>query len=80
MKYYSTIKKDEIMPFAAAWVDLIPYELRRRKTEIVPPICESKNNINEIIYKTETDSQMQKTHYWLPKGKGEGRDKLRVWD
>lgn len=52
MKYYSTIKKDEIMPFAAAWVDLIPYELRRRKTEIVPPICESKNNINEIIYKT----------------------------
>ena len=41
---------------------------------------ESKNNVNEIIYKTETDSQMQKTHWWLPKGKREGRDKLRVWD
>ena len=39
-----------------------------------------KNNTNELIYKTETDSQTQKTNLWLPKGKGEGKNKLGVWD
>ena len=29
-----------------------------------------KNNTNELIYKTETDSQRWKTNLWLPKGKG----------
>ena len=28
-----------------------------------------KNDINERIYKTETGSQTQKTHLWLPIGK-----------
>ena len=33
-----------------------------------------KNNTNELIYKTETDSQAQKTNLLLPKGKeGEGQ-------
>ena len=33
-----------------------------------------KNDINEILYKTETDSQISKTNLWLPKGKrGVGR-------
>ena len=32
----------------------------------------SKNDTNELIYKTETDSQTYKTNLWLPKGKGEG--------
>ena len=38
------------------------------------------NDINELIYKTETDSQTQKTN--LPKGKGGGCvcDKLGDWD
>ena len=33
-----------------------------------------KNDTNELIYKTETDSQISKTNLWLPKGKccGEG--------
>ena len=32
-----------------------------------------KNDINELIYKIETDSKTQKTNLWLPKGKwGEG--------
>ena len=26
-----------------------------------------KNNINKLIYKTETDSQSQKTNLWLSK-------------
>jgi len=34
---------------------------------------ELKNNTNECICKTETDSQIQKTNLWLPKGRnGEG--------
>ena len=40
MEYYSVIKKNEIMPFAAAWMDLdiiIPSEvrIRKRKTNTV---------------------------------------------
>ena len=32
-----------------------------------------KKDTNELIYKTEIDSQAQKTNLWLPKGKG-GRE------
>ena len=39
-----------------------------------------KIDTNELIYKTETDSQTQKTNLWLPKGEVGGRDKLEVWD
>ena len=38
MEYYSAIKKNEIMPFAATWVDLeliIVNEVRQRKTNII---------------------------------------------
>ena len=38
MEYYSAIKKNEIMPFVALWIDLemiIPSEVRQRKTDII---------------------------------------------
>ena len=38
MEYYSAIKKNEIMPFAATWMDLkiiILSEVRQRKTNII---------------------------------------------
>ena len=38
MEYYSAIKKNEIMPFAAPWMDLeiiILSEVRQRKTNII---------------------------------------------
>ena len=38
-----------------------------------------KKNTYELIYKTEIDSQIEKTNLWLPKWKGRG-DKLGVWD
>ena len=34
-----------------------------------------KKDTNELVYKTETDPQTQKTKLWLPKGKL-GKDKL----
>ena len=40
----------------------------------------SKKDTNELICRTETDSQTSKTNLWLPKGTGGGRDELRVWD
>ena len=39
-----------------------------------------KNYTDGLIYKTVTDLQKQKTNLWLPKGKGERRDQLGVWD
>ena len=38
MEYYSAIKKNEIMPFAASWMDLeitILSEISQRKTNII---------------------------------------------
>ena len=38
VSYYSGIKKDEIMPFAATWLDLeiiIPSEVIQRKTNAI---------------------------------------------
>ena len=38
MEYYSAIKKNKIMPFAATWMDLeivIVSEVRQRKTNII---------------------------------------------
>ena len=35
---------------------------------------------NELIYRTETDSQTQKTNLWLSKGKGDWEHKLGIWE
>ena len=42
-------------------------------------IKKKKKDTNELIYKTEIESQMQKKNLCLPEGK-EGRDKLGDWD
>ena len=39
-----------------------------------------KNDINEIIYKTETDSQIQRTNVWLPGGMSVREGYMGVWD
>ena len=61
MEYYSAIKKNEIMPFAATWMVLeivILSEMsEREKYRMISLICGIKKNYtNELIYKTETDS------------------------
>ena len=71
------------MPFAATWMDLeivILSEVSQRKYRMISLICGIfKNGTNELIYKTEIKSQMQKTNLWLPRLK-QGRDKLGDWD
>ena len=57
MEYYSAIKKNETMPFAATWMDwesVILSEVNQRKSFYVESL---KNDTNELIYKTEKDSQ-----------------------
>ena len=82
---YSAIKKTEIMPFAATWLDpeiiilseVIPTE--KDKYRMKSPICRIfKNDTNGLIYKTQTGSQMYKSTYGYQRGKG--RDRLGVWD
>ena len=73
MAYYSAIKKKEIMPFAATWMDLeiiILSEVSQTKTNA---ICyhlyvESKKRIQMNLFtKQEIDSQTSKTNLRLPK-------------
>ena len=63
MEYYSAIKKNEIMPFAATWMDLetvILSEVRERQIsyDITYMWNLKKDGTNELIYKTEIESQM----------------------
>ena len=60
MEYYSAIKKNKIMPFAATWMDLeivILSEVsqtEKDKYHMVSLICGIlKNGTNELIHKTE---------------------------
>jgi len=64
MQYSSATKKNEVMPFTATWIDL--------EIIILSGINQTEENIswiiymwnlkyvNELIYKTETDSDIEK--------------------
>ena len=43
---------------------------KRQKVHYVTFMWNLKYDTNEVIYKVETSSQMQKTNLWFPKGKG----------
>ena len=58
------------MPFAAIWMDLeIIILSERQKSYGITYIWNLKYDTNELIYKSEIDSQTQKTNLWVPKGK-----------
>ena len=58
---YSAIKRNEILPFAATWMDLeniILSEVSQMERQILYDttyLWNLKNNTNELIYKTEAD-------------------------
>ena len=62
MAYYSAIKRNEIMPFAATSMDLeivIVSEVSQREISYDIPYMWNlkRNDTNEFIYKVETESQ-----------------------
>ena len=67
------------MPFSALWMDLentivsemytVFSEMSEKDIYDITYVWNLKNNTNEYIYKTETDSQTYKTNLWLSKGK-----------
>ena len=56
MEYYSAIEKNEIMPFAATWMDLeivILSEVSQRQISYdIAYMWDLKNGANKLIYKT----------------------------
>ena len=88
IEYYSAIKKNEIMPFEATWIDLeivILSEVKSERERKIPYDITYMSNLkydtNEHIYETDTDSQTQRTDLWLPRGEVRwGRERLGVWD
>ena len=66
------------MPFVATWLEpemIILSEVSQAEKDQyhISLICGIlKNDTNELIYKTETDLQTQKTNLWLPKETGGG--------
>ena len=62
MESYSALKKNEIMPFAATWMQLEMLVLsevsqkEKGKYHMLSLVCGIKNGANELSYNTETDS------------------------
>ena len=75
MEYDSAIKKNEIMPLAATWMDLeiiILSEVGQWKINILwyyLYVKSNKNDTKELIYKAETNSQISNPILELPLGK-----------
>ena len=81
MEYHLDIKKNEIMQFAATWMELEIVTLckvnEKEKDKYHHTIIQNLNyGTNELIYETETDSQ--RTDLWLPRGRELGRDGVGV--
>ena len=78
---------NEIMPFAATWIDL-DYAMwnksnREKQTSYdIPYIWNLENDTNELIYKQKQTHKLEKQTYVYERGNVRvgGGDKLGVWD
>ena len=78
MEYYSALKRNEIISFAATWMDLEIILLsevsqtekgKYRMISLVCGILKKCRQMNSLI--KQIDSETRKTNLWLPKGKRE---------
>ena len=76
MEYYSTIKSNEIMLFAATWMDLEIIMLsvisQKDKYHDIIYTWGLKYDTNELICNIEAEKYRQQTS-WLPRGRGNER-------
>ena len=88
MEHFSVIKKNEVMPFVASWVDLqnmilseISHTQKDKYHDITHMwnLISKKKDTNELAYKTEADLKVSKMNLWLPKGKCVSGDKSGTW-
>ena len=85
MEYYSTIKKNEILPFAATWMDLegiMLSEISQRKNKycMISLTCgiECKKYNKLVKKKKQTHRYREQTSgYQLGEGRREGQDRVR---
>ena len=87
MEYYSPIKKNEIMPFAATWMNLeivILSEVSqtgRAKYHMMQVICGIQDNgANELTYRTEIRVTDGENIHMVTKGERGWRNKLGDWE
>ena len=81
MEYYSAIKKHETIHFAATWMDIeiiILSEISQAEKDKYCSLsftCRTyfKNDSEELVYRTETDSKILKSNLGLLKRKLWGR-------
>ena len=76
MEHASVIKNNKIMPFTETWIEIIILcevsQTEKNKYHMISHMWNLKHDTNELIYKTETGSQTQRTGLWLPGERGWG--------
>ena len=79
MEYYSAIKRKETGSFVEMWMDLetvIQSEVSQKeknKYHILTHICGTqKNGTDQMVCRTEIETQMQRTNVWTPRGESGG--------
>ena len=78
MEYCSAVKRNEITQLAATWMQLEIIILSEWSQK--EKAWNLKYSTNEPTYKTETESQAQRTKLGCQWGKGLGRGRVGVWD
>ena len=77
-------RKNEMMPFAATWMDLlmiIRSEVNQKEKDkycMISLVWNLKYEANEVTY--EAESQTMRTDLSLPRGRESRREGLGVWD